>query len=62
MPEDARCYSGGSEAAVYRHHVTEENDDLLACRQHTRDLIDDEETVDQAIERSPASAPCPEHE
>jgi hypothetical protein len=62
MPEDSRCYSECVEAAVYRHHVTEENDDLLACRHHTRDLIDDEETVDQAIERSPASAPCREHE
>ena len=56
------CYTSCGEVAVYRHHIVEENDDLLACRQHTLDLIDDAETVDAAIRRSPASEPCREHE
>ncbi|HEX8155369.1 MAG TPA: hypothetical protein VF698_19705 [Thermoanaerobaculia bacterium] len=55
------CYTGCGSAAVYRHHIIEENEDLLACRRDTRDLIDDEETVDRAIQRSPASEPCREH-
>jgi hypothetical protein len=62
MPDTSpHCYTGCGVAAVYRHHITEENDDLLACRRHTRDLIDDEETVEQAIQRSPASERCREH-
>lgn len=57
----ALCYTGCGATAVYRHHIIEENEDLLVCHRDTRDLIDDEENVDQAIQRSPASEPCREH-